>query len=486
MSNSIARNTAYMTVASIGQKIISFFYFSLIARMLGAEETGKYFFALSFTTLFAVLVDLGLTNVLVRESAKNEHKIQDYVSTVLAVKVLFGLIAYVLVIVVANILGYESELKHLIYLSGITMFFDSIHATLYGVLRAIGTLRYEATSITVSQALTLILGSIFLWFKLPVIFLIVAFVIPSFLNVCFAGTVLYRVHRIRPWPLYHAQIFRTFFRIAIPFGLAAIFARVYSYIDSILLQKLVGNIAVGWYSIPYKMTYAFQFIPLALTAALYPRLSEYFIHDKKKLVDMWQQGMKYLLLIAFPIAIGVSALAPGIILKLYTHEYEPAILPLQILIFSLIFSYASFPIGALLNACNRQGTQTAIVGGVMVLNILLNLALIPRLSVVGAAIAALIGNICLTVGGYLVVPRITTISHRYFLELFLRLFVCAGIMGLVVYWLREYTNVIVVALAGAVVYAALLLWTQTVTAREIREMKSIFRGKRSVETESQA
>jgi len=70
-------------------------------------------------------------------------------------------------------------------------------------------------------------------------------------------------------------------------------------------------------------------------------------------------------------------------------------LPLQVLLAGLVFSYISFPIGAFLNACNRQATQTAIVFFVMILNIALNFFLIPRYGVVGAAVSALAGNFVL-------------------------------------------------------------------------------------------
>ena len=77
MSNSsIIKNAAFMTIASVGQKIAAFAYFTIIARYIGANNTGRYFIALSFTTVFVVFVDLGLTNVLVREGAKYKNKIQ--------------------------------------------------------------------------------------------------------------------------------------------------------------------------------------------------------------------------------------------------------------------------------------------------------------------------------------------------------------------------------------------------------------------------
>lgn len=469
MSNSIAKNTAFMTAASIGQKVISFVYFALVARNIGVEGTGKYFFALSFTTIFVVFVDLGFTNVLVREAAKAKEKIQQYFSTVLSLKIGFGILSYIAAIVVINLMGYPVETKQLVYLSALTMLFDSLHLSIYGVLRAIGNLKYEAIGIVGSQLTTLVLGSTFLYLGYPLIFLILAFTIPAFLNVVWAGSMLFWQYRIKLIPRYDAKIFKYLGKIAIPFALAAIFARVYSYIDSILLSKLAGDAELGWYSIPYKITYAFQFIPLALVAALYPRFSEYFVNDKKKLAYIFERGIKYLLIIVFPIAVGIGVLAKDIILLVFTEEYINSILPLQILLAGLVFSYISFPIGAFLNACNKQVTQTVIVAGVMVINIILNLLLIPRFGVVGAAISALVGNIILAKVGYWIVPKITKVSHWFIFKTNLQLLVSVIVMGLLVWFVNTKVHFVWAILAGALVYLVMLFITRAVTREQIKE-----------------
>jgi len=458
-----------MTMASIGQKVISFIYFTLIARSVGAESTGKYFFALAFTTVFVVFVDLGLTNVLVRESAKAREKIQAYFSTILSVKIVLGIISYIAAVVVINIMGYPVETKQLVYLSAVTMLFDSLHLTLYGVLRAIGDLKYEAISITVSQLLTLALGSTFLFLGFPLVFLILAFTIPSFLNVCFVTVVLYKKFKINLTPHYDKKIFKYIGRIAIPFAFAAIFARIYSYMDSILLSKLAGDVAVGWYSIPYKITYAFQFVPLALVAVLYPRFSECFVLDRGRLSYIFERGIKYLLIIVFPIAVGIGVLSSDIILSFFTDEYINSILPLKILLAGLVFSYISFPIGAFLNACNRQVTQTIIVGIVMIINISLNVALIPVYGVVGASVTALVGNILLTVLGYAVVPKITKISHSFLLKTFLQIFLSAAVMGVSVWYVNKFVYFGVAIIIGAIVYMLMIFLTRTITKSQINE-----------------
>ncbi len=464
-----------MTAASVLQKVISFAYFTIIARAIGVEGTGKYFLALSFTTIFVIFIDLGLTNVFIREAAKAKEKIQSYVATILSIKLILGVLTYAALAVVTTVLGYDAELRLMIFVSGITMLFDSFHLSLYGVFRAVGDLKYEAASIPGSQLISLVLGSIFLWFKLPLVFLILAFTIPSFCNVCFAAIFLKKKYQFSLRPVYDREVARTFGRIAIPFALAAIFARVYGYIDSILLSKLATHEAVGWYSVPYKITFAFQFIPLAFIAALYPRFSEYFATDRTRLSHALANGLNYLLLAAFPIAIGIAVLARPIILFLYGASYEPSILPLQILIVSLIFSFASFPLGALLNACNRQATQTAIVGSVMVVNILMNVALIPVMGATGAAIAACTGNVVLAVLGYVFAARVTTMPHMTLMSQAFRIAVSAGAMGLILFFTQSYMPVPISILFGACIYVLALFATRAMTKPALHEFIQLIR-----------
>lgn len=475
MANSVSKNTALMTIASVGQKIVAFVYFTLIARYLGAEGTGKYFLALSFTTIFVVFVDLGLTNVLVREAAKVKQKAQEYFSTILSVKMLLGLLSYGGLVVAVSLLGYAADVRLLIYVSGITMLFDSLHLSMYGVLRALGNLKYESISIVASQLITLILGTYFLYQNFPLVFLILAFTIASALNVLFVSIVLYRKYSLSLRPKFHRDIFYKLGKIAIPFAIAAVFARMYSYADSIILSKFLNEEAVGLYSIPYKITYAFQFIPLALVAALYPRFSECYVTSKERLQFLFEQGIKYLLVVVTPITIGIGVLAHDIIHTVYTDAYLASILPLQILLIGLVFSYVSFPIGAFLNACNRQVTQTVIVGVVLIVNVVANILLIPLYGVAGAALAALCGNVILTIAGYIVAPRITSIRHSFFMKTLVQLAISGGVMGSIVWYVNSNVHFIYAIMVGALIYPLMLFATRTITKAQLAEAVQLIR-----------
>ena len=69
--SNLAKNTSFFTLALILQKIIAFVYFTLMARNLPPEDLGKFYLAISLTTMFSIFIDIGLSNVLVREVAKN-------------------------------------------------------------------------------------------------------------------------------------------------------------------------------------------------------------------------------------------------------------------------------------------------------------------------------------------------------------------------------------------------------------------------------
>ena len=470
---SLGKSTIYMTLASVGQKLISFVYFAIIARVLGAEDTGKYFFALSFTTIFVVFVDLGLTNVMVREGAKTKEKISTFVSSVLFLKFFLGIFSYLIMVTVLFALHYKIETRTLVFISGVTMLSDSLQLTLYGALRALGNIKYEAFGIVMSQLLTLICGSVVLYMKLPLFFLMYAFLIPSFLNAVFAWFVVTKKYQVRLRPKYSREIIYYIFPIAIPFALATIFGRIFSYADSIILSKMVGDTAVGWYSVPYKITNAIQFIPFALIAGLYPRMSEYFAHDQKRLSVVFSQGLRYLMMISIPFSIASIILAKDLIYRFFGPGYEQSVLPMQILMVGVCATFLNILLGALLNATGRQKIQTAFVGTTMAFNIMLNILLIPRLGVVGAALTGTLSNTILLIISFAVAHRIIQIKYRESGILLTKLLIaCAG-MWAVLWYTTVLHDVVVRGICGILAFVIVAMALRVVSKEDLQYLASL-------------
>lgn len=471
MSYSVVKNTSFLTLASILQKIISFVYFTIIARIIGVGNTGQYFFALTFTMIFTVVADFGLGPILTRETARYPENSERNLNTVFWTKVVFGLAAYFLVIFFINVFNYAPEVKALVYLSGVTMFFDNLHATFYAIFRARKNLFYESIGIVASQLLTLAIGTVALLMRWPLIWLIAAYTIPSFLNFLYSGYFAHRVYQLRYLFAWNKKLFKSFIVLAVPFALAGIIGRLYSYSDLLLMSKLLTREEMGWWSVPYKITFAFQFIPIALVASIFPVMSGLYLREKEKIGQLFQKSWHYLFVIVFPLSFGLIAVAEPVITKIYRPEFLPSVPVLQVLLVSLIFGFLSFITGALLNASNRQKVQTALMAVALVVNIIINLILLPKVGIIGAALAALVGNIILCAGGVYFASRFAVLDFKRIFKSASQTLWPALIMAVAVYYLSQTMHFVITIPIGAALYCALLFASGGLNMAMIKEAK---------------
>ncbi|MEK7511702.1 MAG: flippase [Patescibacteria group bacterium] len=447
----VTRNTAYLTASYVGQKILSFFYFVMVARFIGVEDLGKYTFAFAFTTLFAVCVDLGFTSALIRESVRFIDKSSQYLSNVLWVKLGLGIIMYGVIVVLVNVMGYPEITKQLVYISGVNMIFDQLSLTFWGLFRSHQNLKIESISVVINQAIIVVVGLIVLFLKLPLVYLMLPFFCASAFSLIYSGWSVRTKLRVKYWPTFDKEIIIFLLKLAAPFALVAIFSRVYGHIDSIMLSKLAGDKAVGWYSVAMKIPVALQFIPAALAAAIFPAFSKHFVNDKIQLKQTFDRVMKFLMMAVIPLSIGGALLARPVILFFYGQAFAPAILPLQILMLGLTFIFLNFPLGSLLNSCNRQVANTILVGATMLMNIALNVWLIPKYSFVGAATAFLFSHTFLFIAGMIVASRIIPYGKMSLIIDTFKSFISVTAMGFAIYFLRNLHFLFLIAI-GVFVY----------------------------------
>jgi len=391
----LVKNTFLLTVASVFQKGIAFFYFAFIANVLGDETLlGAYFLALVLTTTVGVLDDLGMTSVIIRDSAKNPGGAKELIKNVLGWKLCLIPFTILLACILPGLLHFSAQATSLVYIAVFVMAADTLSVTLYGVLRGLHTVKYEAIGVFIGQSLTAILGSVLLLTRaLDLRYLVFALLLGSTWNVCFAAFQVARklgVSALIPsWSMGTRPL-----RLGAMFFLAAIFVKIYSYIDSFTIKMVLGEGAVGIYSVAYKFAYAFQFLPLAFVGALYPAMSAQ-LHDKVALKKTFLQAEWYLALLGAPIVFGLAALAPEIVNLVYGDRYLEAAPVLQLLLVGLWFIFMDFPVGSLLNASGMQHKKTLTMGIAMVINFVANMIFVRLFGIVGAGYSAILTFITL-------------------------------------------------------------------------------------------
>ncbi|RMD59778.1 flippase [Candidatus Parcubacteria bacterium] len=472
--SNIAKNTSYFTLALIIQKVISFSYFIILARYLVPADLGKYYFAISFASMFGILMDLGMANVLTREVARRPDKIRQYLGATLALKLPLVLLAVILSLILARPAVHSALTLHLVYIAMLCVVLDSFSLTFFSVIRGLHNLFFESISSVAFQLIVLGLGFFFLKFGWSLVWVMGALAAASIFNLLYSIFLVAVKWRIKIYPLFRLELIKNLIIITIPFSLFAVFNKLYSYLDTVLLNILIGEKAVGLYQIAFKMIFALQFLPLAFVASLYPALSAYWQNNRQQLAITFERAINYLLVISLPISVGIIVLADKIIL-LFRPEYAEAVGALRLIMAALPFIFLVYPVGSLLNACDRQKTNTLIMGVVLVASVGLNLALIPRWGILGASFVVVLTN-CLMLGlGIAAVKRLVKLRRAEMLKKTGGVLIAVATMGLAVWALKPYLNIFVIIPLGALIYFPLLLVFGVVRLADFRSVASSFR-----------
>lgn len=476
-ANKIVKNTGYFTGALVLQKIISFIYFSYLATRLGAENTASYFFALSFSTIFSVFVDFGLTNLINREVAKNQESDQKLLSNAIGIKILSSIIIFILIIFTSKILGYSQYLIKMILLSSLIMILDNFTSLFFSIVRGKHNLKYESIASVAFQIIVAIIGYLTLQTTKDPFTLLFALLFASTINLIYSSFIISLKYKLSLKVGFDKKFIKILLYMALPFAISAIFTRISGNIDSVILSKMSTQKALGCYALAYKITFAFQFIPMAFSASLYPAFTHFYNYEKEKLYNIFNKSLKYLLLISMPISIGIVAIAEPITLKIYGVDFIDSILTLKILILNLPFIFLTFPTGAFLNACNLQKTHTKNIGITMITSIMLNFILIPIYAQNGAAIASVLSSIL-----YLVLNINSSIKKieyksKELLINFIKILIACIIMYIIVTFISNTMNLIIAIILGTVSYILSILLLKILDKTDTQTLLNILRKK---------
>lgn len=447
----IAKNTSYFTFALILQKVISFSYFAILARFLGPESLGQYFFAISFASIFGIIIDIGIANVLTREIAKDQGASSKFISNILAIKIPLMLLAWLMIYLFLFFLGYTGIVKYLVLMSTLCVTLDSFTYTFFAISRGHHNLVFESFSSVIFQLIVFVFGFYFLYFGYNVLFVMGALLIASIFNFTFAITLLKRKWKINFFEKIELSFIKHILIISIPFGVFAVFQRIYMYLDSVLLKILAGDYYVGLYQVAFKIIFSLQFLPMAFTASLYPAMSSYWKSDKNQLLVTFERAFSYLLIISLPISFGIAFLSKEIIL-IFSSEFTDAFLPLIIIISALPFIFLNFPIGSLLNACDKQKWNTLNMGIATVTSIVLNLILIPKYMALGASITVLATNILMFSLGMYQIPKIIKLNFSRLFIIIAKTLLASALMSIFVFYLKDILNIFLLVFISAIIY----------------------------------
>ncbi len=454
MSQRLASRTLRNSVLVVGARALAkigvFLVIVLLWRHLRDERYGRFATMVVYVTLAGVIADLGTQTIFIRDASRDRDLFRRYLGNLVSARLALSVVALV---VLAAALRILSPALFPYTLAAFALLLTTSYSSLLrGIFYIRGRLGYEAVAIVIEALVLLGLTvyaisnhatwDVFLWVYAA-----------SYLFTClFTFAILrWRWHE-GIVPRFEPALIRALLLAGLPLALGFTITTIYAQLDIVLLQVFKNFQMVGWYSAANKYVDAVAWIPQSAMGAVFPALAMLSRGDDKRLAFAYEKSYKMLALIALPLAVGIGIMAAAIVHL--TRGFDQSIPALQLLAPSIALLFVNNAFIYALTAMNRQADFTRLALMTLVVNVILNVALIPPFGYLGAAVASTLTELALFAGGWWLLRR-----HLVALPVIRSIgpiLLSVALMGGAVYLARALPLILVVAVA-VIVYAAGLL-----------------------------
>ncbi|MFX0199430.1 MAG: flippase, partial [Candidatus Hodarchaeota archaeon] len=371
-------------------KLSGFITFPIIARSIGVSVLGILGTAQAFSGMLFLIADLGLNKSLIKEVSQNKKDTDVIFSNAIMLKaasMLMALLIGLFLIKFSDLDEVSTKLGILVLLLGFIGGFDELIKSMFSghekmeFLPILDGLSKVSTLIAVILIFLILKGSI-IELQICSIFITVGIIV---LSLKFFMT---KVHKIK----FNLRVgmLANLLKASIPFMMVGFFAHSFGFIDSLMLASMLGSDAVGLYQIAYKLVVYLQLIPATVSTALFPTLSRLYVEDYSKFEYGLKRVFKYLFLLSIPTAISLNLMGPVLIRTIFGLEFEGSVILFQLLTWSLILNFITFPLGVSLGVSGNQKLNVIILVCGSISNIVSNYLFIGFWGINGVAISTVL------------------------------------------------------------------------------------------------
>jgi O-antigen/teichoic acid export membrane protein len=382
-------NTGWLVAARGTQMIVSLFIGGWVARYLGPDQYGTYNYIISFVAIFAALSTMGIAPVVVKDMVAGKTDAPTAMGSGFVLKLLGSLLAWILVIAFSFIVKDAVSVRLLLAIAAVQTVIRSteiMQAYYQAKVHSSTTVKAQMVSLVVVNATRvgfILTGKPLEWFIwiLPADAMIIGWLMMRFMRRSEAP--------VRSWT-FSASYARTILSESWPSLFSGIFVTIYMKIDQVMIQSILGEEQVGYYAAAVRMSEVWISIPWILSGSLFPAMVNAFKEGKEAFATRINQAYILLISIALLVAVPVALFAPFIIRLIFGDSYSTSAAILQLHIFSCVFIFLGSVSNRwlVIHSLQRYWMYYSAAGAVM--NIMLNIWMLPQYGIMGAALATLL------------------------------------------------------------------------------------------------
>ncbi len=450
-----------------------------LSRALTVEEFGLFYGVLAFTGIFSVLCEVGLKEGLIKyipqfRVQKDTSSVKSIISYVLLVHILLATVMMVVFVLLSDYIAAEyfhnagaSLILKILGISGALFIFIRDATSIFSGLGRIKLLSYVSPvnnivfMVFVMLAAASISGAAYAYLISVVatifIFYLIIFRLPFFSE----GKTTFNKNMIKQIMFFSIPIFMISFLDSLT-----------AQMDTLILTYFRSLEEVGYYQVAMPTSRLLLVFYSATVLVIFPIFSEMWARkDKKGISSSISMILKYMLIVILPFVMLAIAFPNEIIRMLFGVKYLPAAPALQILSFSVVFLTLNSIMSTLFVATGKIRLFAKMTIAIFLINLSLNLALVPYLGIIGASIATTISLFIAFLIYLYFVEKEIRISFRladFSRIVALSFFVLASIALMkTLLDMNPWAEMAISLVVSSVLYGVLLILSKTITRKDL-------------------
>lgn len=362
-----------------------------VVRYLGPEKYGFLSYAAAIIAFFSVFAKLGLDAITVRELVDNKIPKEKILGTAFYLKLWGSLLAIILSVITVFLLKGDPLITLVTAIVSFSLVFQASDVIDFWfqshvISKYVAFARSGACIVSgVFKVYLIMIDASLVWFA-------AAISVEAFLvAVGFVFAYVRKHGDVMTWR-FDKAVARELMMQAWPLILSAISVMIYMRIDQVMIGNMLGYEELGNYTVAVNLSEMWYFIPIIITASVFPAIIQTKKRDNKLYYERLQKLYDIMVWLAIAIAIPMTFLSDWIVQILYGTEYIQAGDVLAIHIWAGIFIFLGASSGKWFIAENLQSLAFRRTLYGMIINVVLNVFLIPCYGMQGAAWATLIGQ----------------------------------------------------------------------------------------------
>jgi O-antigen/teichoic acid export membrane protein len=366
-----------------------------VQNSVGAESYGLYFSLFNFAMLFNMVLDMGTTNFNNRNIARNTQLLDKHLSGLIILRFLLGVVYFVVIFAVALLIGYRGFQLKLLFWITLNQFLSAFLLYVRSNISALLMFKTDSVISVTDRLLMILFCGMLLWGNVTdqpfrIEWFVWSQTAAYLITIAIALAIVLRKASLRRLH-WNTAFFLVIIKKSLPYALITLLMSCYYRIDSVMLERLlpqdISATQAGIYASAFRLLDALVMIAYLFSVILLPLFSK-MLKQKENVVPVVRTSFSLLFLFSVSAVVILYVYRTPVIQILYPELVSESVPVFRLIIFGLIPISMNYLFGTLLtaNGSMKQLNITAAIG--IVINVTVNLLLIPRMLACGSAVAS--------------------------------------------------------------------------------------------------